>query len=294
MSERRQAAAEADADHADADDQPLERPARTPIINAPEPRSTVIADRVKPEKNKRPQRERQPSLALGDSYSLPPLELLTPPPPPSVGTLDKAALERNARLLESVLEDFSVKGEIVEVRPGPVVTMYELEPVSGIKASRVIQLADDIARNMSALSARVATIPGERDRHRASQCEARDGVAVRADRVRSIRGPGRLAPLILGRTSPAIRSSPTSRRCRICWSPAPPAPGKSVGLNCMILSLLYRLTPEQCRMIMIDPKMLELSIYDDIPHLLSPVVTEPAKAIRASNGRSSRWRSATG
>jgi S-DNA-T family DNA segregation ATPase FtsK/SpoIIIE len=119
----------------------------------------VIADRVKPEASKRPQRERQPSLALGDAYQLPTLDLLAPPPPPVSGQLDKAGLERNARLLESVLEDFSVKGEIVEIRPGPVVTMYELEPVSGIKASRVIQLADDIARNMSALSARVATIP---------------------------------------------------------------------------------------------------------------------------------------
>jgi S-DNA-T family DNA segregation ATPase FtsK/SpoIIIE len=130
------------------------------VITAPEPSRTVIADRVKPDKGKRPQRERQPSLALGDTYRLPTLDLLTPPPPAVNTTLDKASLERNARLLESVLEDFSVKGEIVEVRPGPVVTMYELEPVSGIKASRVIQLADDIARNMSALSARVATIPG--------------------------------------------------------------------------------------------------------------------------------------
>ncbi|HEV2867078.1 MAG TPA: DNA translocase FtsK 4TM domain-containing protein, partial [Allosphingosinicella sp.] len=140
---------------------PEARPARAPVVAAPEPRAPVIADRAAPRENaRRPLRERQPSLALGDSYTLPSVDLLNPPPPPVNVALDKAALERNARLLESVLEDFSVKGEIVEVRPGPVVTMYELEPASGIKASRVIQLADDIARNMSALSARVATIPG--------------------------------------------------------------------------------------------------------------------------------------
>jgi S-DNA-T family DNA segregation ATPase FtsK/SpoIIIE len=138
---------------------PADRPARAPVVAAPQPRGPVIADRVQDEV-RRPLRERQPSLALGDSYRLPSVDLLTPAPPRANVVLDKAALERNARLLESVLDDFSVKGEIVEVRPGPVVTMYELEPASGIKASRVIQLADDIARNMSALSARVATIPG--------------------------------------------------------------------------------------------------------------------------------------
>jgi DNA segregation ATPase FtsK/SpoIIIE, S-DNA-T family len=215
------------------------------------------------------------------------------PPPPTSGTLDKAALERNARLLESVLEDFSVKGEIVEVRPGPVVTMYELEPASGIKASRVIQLADDIARNMSALSARVATIPGrsvigielpnaKREIVSLSELIASDAFE---DQVASL-------PLILGKNiagDPVVADLAPMPHLLVAGTTGS---GKSVGLNCMILSLLYRLTPEQCRMIMIDPKMLELSIYDDIPHLLSPVVTEPAKAI--SNGPSSRWRSAIG
>ena len=155
-------AIEEDDDYDDDLPEPQDRPQRTPVITAPaEAPRTVINDRVRPpQAAKRSARDRQPSLALGDSYQLPGLELLAPPPPPVNATLDKASLERNARLLESVLEDFSVKGEIVEVRPGPVVTMYELEPASGIKASRVIQLADDIARNMSALSARVATIPG--------------------------------------------------------------------------------------------------------------------------------------
>jgi S-DNA-T family DNA segregation ATPase FtsK/SpoIIIE len=264
-------------------DEPTERPARAPVITVPEPPRTVIADRVKPEKSKqRPQRERQPSLALGDTYRLPTLDLLTPPPPPVNTTLDKASLERNARLLESVLEDFSVKGEIVEVRPGPVVTMYELEPASGIKASRVIQLADDIARNMSALSARVATIPGrsvigielpnaKREMVSLSELLASDAFE---DQIASL-------PLILGKNiagDPVVADLAPMPHLLVAGTTGS---GKSVGLNCMILSLLYRLTPEQCRMIMIDPKMLELSIYDDIPHLLSPVVTEPAKAIRA-------------
>jgi S-DNA-T family DNA segregation ATPase FtsK/SpoIIIE len=266
----------------DIAEEPIERPARMPVVTPAEPPRTVIADRVKPDKVKRPQRERQPSLALGDTYRLPTLDLLTPPPPQTNTTLDKAALERNARLLESVLDDFSVKGEIVEVRPGPVVTMYELEPASGIKASRVIQLADDIARNMSALSARVATIPGrsvigielpnaKREMVTLSELIASDAFE---DQVASL-------PLILGKNiagDPVVADLAPMPHLLVAGTTGS---GKSVGLNCMILSLLYRLTPEQCRMIMIDPKMLELSIYDDIPHLLSPVVTEPAKAIRA-------------
>ncbi|HEX8444663.1 MAG TPA: DNA translocase FtsK 4TM domain-containing protein [Allosphingosinicella sp.] len=268
-------------DEAEETEEPAQTRARTPLITAPEPR-TVIADRVRPEANKRPQRERQPSLALGDAYQLPTLDLLAPPPPPVSGQLDKAGLERNARLLESVLEDFSVKGEIVEIRPGPVVTMYELEPVSGIKASRVIQLADDIARNMSALSARVATIPGrsvigielpnaKREMVSLSELIASDAFE---DQQASL-------PLILGKNiagDPVVADLAPMPHLLVAGTTGS---GKSVGLNCMILSLLYRLTPDQCRMIMIDPKMLELSIYEDIPHLLSPVVTEPAKAIRA-------------
>jgi DNA segregation ATPase FtsK/SpoIIIE, S-DNA-T family len=283
---KREAAAEEAAeeiyDDEEDDEQPLEKRARTPIITAPEPPRTIINDRSTPDKTKRPARERQPSLALGDAYQLPTLDLLNPPPPAGNTMLDKASLERNARLLESVLEDFSVKGEIVEVRPGPVVTMYELEPASGIKASRVIQLADDIARNMSALSARVATIPGrsvigielpnaKREMVTLSELIASDAFE---DQQASL-------PLILGKNiagDPVVADLAPMPHLLVAGTTGS---GKSVGLNCMILSLLYRLTPEQCRMIMIDPKMLELSIYDDIPHLLSPVVTEPAKAIRA-------------
>ena len=224
----------------------------------------------------------QPTLALGDSYQLPTLDLLAPRPKESRQQIDRAGLERNARLLETVLEDFNVRGDIVEVRPGPVVTMYELEPASGIKASRVIALADDIARNMSALSARVATIPGRSvigielpnpKREMVSLSELIGSEAFE-DQNMSL-------PLILGKNiagDPVIADLAPMPHLLVAGTTGS---GKSVGLNCMILSLLYRYGPDQCKLIMIDPKMLELSMYDDIPHLLAPVVTEPGKAIRA-------------
>ena len=224
----------------------------------------------------------QPGLALGDSFVLPTVDLLARPPEKGKQQIDRAGLERNARLLESVLEDFHVRGDIVEVRPGPVVTMYELEPASGIKASRVIQLADDIARNMSALSARVATIPGRSVIGIELPNPKREAVSL-SELIGSqaFEDQNMALPLILGKNiagDPVIADLAPMPHLLVAGTTGS---GKSVGLNCMILSLLYRYGPDECKLIMIDPKMLELSIYDDIPHLLSPVVTEPGKAIRA-------------
>ncbi|MFZ4746394.1 MAG: DNA translocase FtsK 4TM domain-containing protein [Sphingomonas sp.] len=256
-------------------------PPRPEIAPSPETRTRpVIADRAAAPAPIR--KARQESLALRDKYVLPDLKLLTPAPPPTGQQLDKAALERNARLLETVLDDFHVKGTITEVRPGPVVTMYELQPAAGIKASRVIQLAEDIARNMSALSARVATIPGRSvigielpNAHRESVF-LHEMIASQAFED----GAGAL-PIVLGKNiagDPVIADLAPMPHLLIAGTTGS---GKSVGLNSMICSLLYRLTPDECRMIMIDPKLLELRPYEDIPHLLAPVVTEPAKAIRA-------------
>lgn len=256
----------------------------------PAPRKQVVADkRPAPEIAEPTQAPKKASFSTGarqgdflSNYTLPSVDLLDPPAEKQAPKLDKAALERNARLLETVLDDFSVKGEIKAVRPGPVVTMYELEPAAGIKSSRVIQLAEDIARNMSALSARVSVIPGRTVMGIELPNSEREMVSL-SEMVESddFQGEGGQLPIILGKNisgDPVIADLAPMPHLLVAGTTGS---GKSVGLNCMILSLLYRMTPDQCRLIMIDPKMLELSIYDDIPHLLSPVVTEPAKAVRA-------------
>jgi S-DNA-T family DNA segregation ATPase FtsK/SpoIIIE len=196
--------------------------------------------------------------------------------------LSDTALEENARALERVLDDFGVKGEIVSVRPGPVVTMYELEPAPGLKASRVIGLADDIARNMRALSARVSTIPGRNVIGIELPNEKREKVVLREIlSARSFEDGTHRLPLALGKDiggEPVVANLAKMPHLLIAGTTGS---GKSVAINTMILSLLYKLTPEECRLIMIDPKMLELSVYDGIPHLLSPVVTDPRKAVVA-------------
>ena len=244
----------------------------------------VIADRQMTPVTVAKPRAKQTSMDFGDTSSLPSVELLKATPPAVGGPIDKVALDRNARLLETVLSDFHVKGSIINVRPGPVVTMYELEPAAGIKANRVIQLADDIARNMSAVSARVATIPGrtvigiELPNARREQVGLRELIDSLDDHSG---GQAGALSLVLGKNiagDPVIADLAPMPHLLVAGTTGS---GKSVGLNCMILSLLYRLRPDQCRMIMIDPKMLELSMYEDIPHLYAPVVTDPAKAVRA-------------
>ncbi len=257
---------------------PAAPPRARPTVAVAEPAKPVIpAGRGHSRKS-----SAQPGLALGDSYQLPTIDLLARAPERGKQQIDRAGLERNARLLESVLEDFHVRGDIVEVRPGPVVTMYELEPASGIKASRVIQLADDIARNMSALSARVATIPGRSVIGIELPNPKRESVTL-SELIGSqaFEDQNMSLPLILGKNisgDPVIADLAPMPHILVAGTTGS---GKSVGLNCMILSLLYRFGPDECKLIMIDPKMLELSIYDDIPHLLAQVVTEPGKAIRA-------------
>lgn len=231
--------------------------------------------------------EAQPTLdlepkAADPTYEKPPLNLLMSPSSVERHVLSDDALESNARMLESVLDDYGVKGEIVSVRPGPVVTMYELEPAPGLKASRVIGLSDDIARSMSALSARVSTVPGrsvigiELPNESREMCVLREILSARDFGDANMRLPLALGKDIGG--EPIVANLAKMPHLLIAGTTGS---GKSVAINTMILSLLYRLTPEECRMIMIDPKMLELSVYDGIPHLLSPVVTDPKKAVVA-------------
>lgn len=239
----------------------------------------------KPAPSRQAVAETQPGLRFDDAaaaYELPPLGLLSSPTAIQRTQLSDEALEENARMLESVLDDYGVKGEITAVRPGPVVTMYELEPAPGLKASRVIGLADDIARSMSALSARVSTVPGRTVIGIELPNAVREKVVLRE--ILSARDFGdsqmRL-PLALGKDiggEPIVANLAKMPHLLIAGTTGS---GKSVAINTMILSLLYKLTPEECRLIMIDPKMLELSVYDGIPHLLSPVVTDPKKAVVA-------------
>jgi S-DNA-T family DNA segregation ATPase FtsK/SpoIIIE len=226
--------------------------------------------------------QRELDLATGE-YRLPPLDILALPSRVSgEAKIDEEALEQNARLLETVLDDFGVKGQIVKVRPGPVVTLYELEPAPGTKSSRVIGLADDIARSMSAVSTRVATVPGRNVIGIELPNARRETVFLRELLSTKHYEDNRLGlPLALGKDiggDPVIADLARMPHLLIGGTTGS---GKSVAINTMILSLLYRLPPDRCRFIMIDPKMLELSVYQDIPHLLTPVVTEPRKAIVA-------------
>ncbi|EIG60273.1 DNA segregation ATPase, FtsK/SpoIIIE family [Bradyrhizobium sp. WSM1253] len=222
------------------------------------------------------------SKKSSDKFELPSVSVLAAPKAGDRQPLSKAELEANSRALEGVLQDFGVRGEIVKAHPGPVVTLYELEPAPGIKSSRVIGLSDDIARSMSALSARVAVVPGRNAIGIELPNAHREKVYLRELLVakETVDSVAKL-PLCLGKTiggDPVIIDLARTPHMLIAGTTGS---GKSVAINTMILSLVYRLRPDQCRLIMVDPKMLELSVYDGIPHLLTPVVTDPKKAVVA-------------
>ena len=222
-------------------------------------------------------------LPLEQSWEFPPLSLLTVAPPRSESSqLTPEQMEDNARLLESVLKDYGVQGEIVNIRPGPVVTLYELEPAPGTRAARVIGLADDVARSLAVHAVRIAVVPGRTVLGVEVPNAKRETVYLH-ELLTSPEWEHQNARLGIALGSniggdPVLTDLARMPHLLVAGTTGS---GKSVGINAMILSLLYKLSPAECRLIMIDPKMLELSVYEGIPHLLSPVVTDPAKAIAA-------------
>ena len=243
----------------------------------------IAKPKAQPKESGREQREQQKAFDFDDEagFQLPELAMLAKSKPRS-SEVDAGALRQNARLLESVLAEFGVKGQIDQIRPGPVVTMYELVPAPGVKTARVVALADDIARSMSVISCRVAVAQGRNAIGIELPNQRRETVYLRdllssADYEKA----SQILPMALGETiggEPYIADLAKMPHLLIAGTTGS---GKSVGVNAMILSILYKLPPDKCRFIMVDPKMLELSVYDGIPHLLAPVVTDPKKAVVA-------------
>ncbi len=260
--------------------EPMQETRLTPPTGAPPP--PVVARTTRPAAGQA-RRPRQDSLPLPEAgWQFPPLSLLRPPPEHASSGPSEEALQANARLLESVLADYGVQGSIVEIRPGPVVTLYELEPAPGIRSARVIGLADDVARSLSVTAVRIATVPGRNVIGIEVPNARRETVflseILSSDELQ--RHGGRLT-LALGKEINGAPIFADLARMPHLMIAGTTGSGKSVGVNAMILSLLYRLSPDQCRLILIDPKMLELSMYEGIPHLMAPVVTEPSKAVTA-------------
>jgi S-DNA-T family DNA segregation ATPase FtsK/SpoIIIE len=255
-----------------------------PLLTATPRKRNIIRKTEHKRPGQREAREAQPELPVfkPGSYELPALGLLAKPETRKTRVISDEQLEQNARMLENVLADFGVKGEIINVRPGPVVTLYELEPAAGVKSSRVIGLSDDIARSMSAVAARVAVVPGRNVIGIELPNIDRETVYIReqlgAAEFENSRGELTLA---LGKSIGGEPVYADLSRMPHLLIAGTTGSGKSVGINTMILSLLYRLSPDDCKLIMIDPKMLELSVYEGIPHLLAPVVTDPKKAVVA-------------
>ena len=263
---------------------PVPAPAPPPLPAIAPPEDEVAEAVIPPAPPAAPIRKaapaRRPEPQAG--FQLPPIEFLAEPPEDRAETMPVEVLQQNAGLLEGVLEDFNIRGEIVQACPGPVVTLYELEPAPGIKSSRVISLADDIARSMSAVSARVAVVQGKNAIGIELPNTRRETVFLRELLAsQDFEATKHKLALCLGKTiggEPVIADLARMPHLLVAGTTGS---GKSVAINTMILSILYRLKPEECRLIMVDPKMLELSVYDGIPHLLTPVVTDPKKAVVA-------------
>ncbi|MHA1523422.1 MAG: DNA translocase FtsK, partial [Alphaproteobacteria bacterium] len=258
-----------------------ENPDAAPLPAGPMGAAPQATDKVAKKPSRKPRN--RATRKSGQPFQLPPLSLLNRASATANGAkMSREELAANAHQLESVLDDFGIRGEIVNVWPGPIVTLYELEPAPGIKSSRVIGLADDIARSMSAISARISVVPGRNVIGIELPNQTREMVSF-YDLIAAkeyIESPQKLA-ISLGKNiggEPVITDLARMPHLLVAGTTGS---GKSVGINAMILSLLFRMTPEQCKLIMIDPKMLELSVYDGIPHLLSPVVTDPRKAVVA-------------
>jgi len=257
-------------------------PASAHIPACPATSSERPAPVVTETKRKLPAYRQESPLPNENGWQFPPLSLLSPAPTRAGSGPSQDALQANARLLETVLSDYGVQGAIREIRPGPVVTLYELEPAPGIRSARVIGLADDVARSLCVTAVRIATVPGRNVIGIEVPNEKRETVFLAellgSEDWRS--HPGKLA-LALGKDIGGVPVIADLARMPHLLIAGTTGSGKSVGINAMILSILFRLSPDQCRLIMIDPKMLELSVYEGIPHLLAPVVTEPAKAVTA-------------
>ena len=248
------------------------------LVEKEQPQRPKTPAKPSPLKSIREQRE------YARTFHLPKLDFLTKPKVDKDAAVSRDYLEKRARQLEEVLEEYGVKGEIVNVRPGPVVTLFELEPAPGIKTTRVINLADDIARSMSALSVRIAVVPGQSVIGIEMPNDKRADVYLKemfsCDEFKNATKPLLLA---LGKDIGGKPTFADLAKMPHLLVAGTTGSGKSVAINTMILSLVYRLTPQQVRLIMVDPKMLELSVYNGIPHLLTPVVTDPKKAVLALN-----------